>query len=182
MSLGKARRLYISVLGLALSGLLVDRLVFSRPGESGPGADALIAGVESALGVSGAQASPVGLISVAQRLAEVARAQGVEGGPVRDAFSAPWKRGPIAGAGPDEPGEDAGGDVSGDFAQRHELSAVLLGGGGGCAVISGRLVRVGETLDGLRLLRVDEDRAVFGDGPTRAVLTLAAPQVKGSRN
>jgi hypothetical protein len=58
------------------------------------------------------------------------------------------------------------------FETSHKLSAVLSSHNGGGAIVNGELVRVGETVDGFKLMGVGARSAVFSKGTLRVDLNL----------
>jgi len=57
--------------------------------------------------------------------------------------------------------DDAPADPAVEFAVSHSLQATLQDGSDRVALVDGRILRPGQTLDGFRLLRVDPYRAIF---------------------
>jgi len=60
-----------------------------------------------------------------------------------------------------------------EFAQDHKLEAMVVSSGSGIVIVSGQCVRIGQELDGFKLVSVGSDSAVFADGAARATLRLA---------
>jgi len=58
------------------------------------------------------------------------------------------------------------------FRRSHRLEAVMLRDRGGQAVVNGRMLSVGETLDGFRLTGLSTTSATFESGEKTVVLTL----------
>jgi len=65
--------------------------------------------------------------------------------------------------------------VGGGFASRHKLTSVLSQEAGDIAVVDGILIRVGETIEGVELIKVEPDGVIFRSGDTEIHLTLARP-------
>lgn len=59
------------------------------------------------------------------------------------------------------------------FLSKHSLRAVMSAGKGGCAMVDDRLVRVGELLDGHRLIALERRAAIFEVNSVRVRLTLS---------
>lgn len=170
----KRRNLALAVLGLALTAFVVDRL---WPAESeAPGT---IAQAQAASPVK-----PSSLVTLtldkapdmpcrpesllACRLEEMTRAGR---GEFRDIFQpsiqwVPPKAGPSAKVEPDV----VESDPLQVFQSRHKLSAVLVNSGGGAAVISNTLMRVGQSLDGFRLHEIRRNAVTFTTPDGRSVV------------
>lgn len=158
---------YAAVLAAALVALAYDKGCGSGP----PPARAAVpvAEVAAPAAVAGPPSDvPATLSDLAGRL----RALGVDpAGDVRDAFAPPaaWaaerRADPAAAAGPAD--ADA-------FRADHRLTVVLVGGGPGAAVIGGRLVRVGQAVDGYRLVTVTP-RSAHLTGPAGTAVDLRLP-------
>jgi hypothetical protein len=151
---------YAVVLGVAGVWLAWDKL-------GGGGPQAAAAAETPAAAVSGDSATvasatdntqAVVMASVAQRLAEVCKARGVDVTKIdglRDAFrpSAAWM--PRQAAAPAGPTFDVNA-----FKSQHKLTVVLTGARGGQAVIDGRRLQVGEDGGGFKLVTVRKTSAV----------------------
>ena len=55
------------------------------------------------------------------------------------------------------------------------LESVLYGPERQIAVINGQVLRVGDSVDGARLLRIEADKVTLQRGSTEVVLTLVTP-------
>jgi len=68
-------------------------------------------------------------------------------------------------------------DLAADFTRKHKLTSVLMAGSAGCAVVDGKIVRIGQELDGFRLDSLAPDCAVFQavQGPVSVTLSLSSP-------
>jgi hypothetical protein len=62
-----------------------------------------------------------------------------------------------------------------------KLTAVVVAGADSVANIDGTIIRVGETIDGYRLLRVQEGAAVFTRNDQQVVLTMNTTTTAGAR-
>jgi hypothetical protein len=58
------------------------------------------------------------------------------------------------------------------FEDDHRVTSVFMTGQGGGAVVNGKLLRVGQEIDGYRLLRVSASGAVFASGEQEAAMPL----------
>lgn len=63
----------------------------------------------------------------------------------------------------------------GGFGSRHRLTAVLSQPSGDLAVVDGLLLRIGDTLEGLKLSKIENDGAVFEGEDQTIRLPLARP-------
>ncbi|MEZ6190763.1 MAG: hypothetical protein R3C45_05665 [Phycisphaerales bacterium] len=167
----------IAVLGVAGLGLLVDRVVIGSdmtgPAESSAGVlDDVSVDAESLLIVpdkpgNTGQGIAVPAESLASRLRGVAGNAATTGGAARDAFAVPpsWVPAdaePVAGS-------EAAQAVE-TFKRDHKLEAVLVTGDQRCAVVNGQTMYVGQSLQGYRLVSVQERSAEFRSGGV--VITL----------
>jgi len=179
----------IAVLGTSVIGFIVDR-AFLDPGMPGPAkaeASSPAPGPESPAAPAGAahaaaphasaaptaaapaatakpalsQAASAGAarVPLAERLKALALPDG-EPTAIREAFapSAAWlaslEEGGRPGAGPQP-------DSAADFVRAHKLTSVLQRSRMGSAVIDGKVVVIGECLDGYRLIALAADSAIF---------------------
>lgn len=177
------RKAYVAVLGLALGGLALDRLVLS--GVTAP-ASAGAAEVEQP--AEAPASTTVAVVPVRPSLTQKLASLPLEDGPLVDAFRGT----PVWLSSPEAPAEEEPKDQPSapSFEQTYKLSSVVIarGGSGGAAVINGELVRVGmELAPGLVLRSVSVEngmsRAVFSDGRREYALVQVAepPKKSGSR-
>jgi hypothetical protein len=179
MKITKERKVYGAVLVLAVAALGADKM-FSGPsvarGSASMGQTAasphkvIIAADKS---VPTGHSNLVGLAALADRMQEVNRAERLELEKVEDIFHAPatWtKPPPKAAAVPAV-------DPTVTFTSNHHLIALLKGSRGGVAVLDGaghRSLRIGQSVDGFRLMRIGERSATFTSAQGTAELTLPA--------
>ena len=171
MSLSTKQKAYASVLAMVVIALVADRLFFPAPDEAA-GAT-LVRVARSAGSTSGADtgatlASPISpqRSVLAARLDAVAEARGFDLENVPDAFEVAWLEPDGAdGVGPGP----RGGTGSG-----LRLNAVMAQGAAGYAIVNGKTLFIGESLNGYRLLAV-YDRSAILETPAakRIELTLA---------
>jgi len=183
MTRTRSRKICLAVLGLAALALGVDRLFLA--GTSGP-QPASASSLPAADG-SGSTAAPQDTKAVptdkrpptlASLLEKAAEPFGLAPAEMRDAFTiaevwlaelqGPPPEPPPEPAEPTEPQPTAGEA----FAGRHKLTSVILSSRGGSAVVDGKIVPVGQALDGFTLLRVTRDSAIFGTGGEEVELHL----------
>jgi hypothetical protein len=113
---------------------------------------------------------------ISERLKALATGEDLDPARVREAFapsdewlavlSAPKVAAPLPQA-----------DLPAEFTRKHKLTSVLLAGSAGCAVVDGKIVRIGQELDGFRLVSLEPDCAVFqaAQGPVSVTLSLSSP-------
>ena len=61
------------------------------------------------------------------------------------------------------------------FESRHRLTSVLNQKSGDIAVVDGQLIKIGDVIEGMELVQVEKDGAVFRSGDTEIRLQLARP-------
>lgn len=169
VKLSPQRKAVTAVLGLALVGLIVDRLVLPAPVSGPDAAEAAVldgtapvsggpgaASGGSASGARGAKALEPERESVRERIAAAAlahlAASGVAGGAsaVRDPFSAPvlWRV-------QDEPKPVAPVKPEADVSRFHpRISGVIKRPDGVCALVNGALRKVGDVVDGFTIVEI----------------------------
>jgi len=177
MRLSKKRKVYVCVLAVAVLVLLVDRAFLGPAG---------LAPQEASAGPAGASKPPTGVgeggstgaartadagpeQSVVARLRALAQTQ-PETTDVRDAFrpSSSW----LAEMRRADRAEGSGADAAPRRSFDHRLVAVMVDGQGGMAIIDGRCLRVGQTMDGFTLVRLGKNSAVLQANGRKVELTL----------
>ncbi len=177
MNVNTQRKVVAAVLALALGALVLDKTVLSPKGAAAaPPSTGQAAPALSATGTAGPKpatraAAPdksentpgrvSSRLSIALDSPKWTAEQVV--GSLRP--SPEWASGPAAASAPAS-------DRAGDFKARHELKAVMSGQDRRIALIGGRPMREGETLDGYTLVSVGARSAVFESGSDRIVLSL----------
>jgi hypothetical protein len=198
----KKHKIYLGVVGLGLLCLLGDRLIFAGDAPGGAdGEDLLIrpttppkklpdtphpkaAPAATPTPTAAAAAAPKaeetgpspGTAEIVKRLQTIAADQSLSTGEIRDAFKpAPaW----VAAAASDKTGGAGGAgsksvETSGQrFAKKHQLTAVVLGRGGG-VLVDGKFLRIGQSLDGFKLTAVEQRSATFASEQEQVKLELA---------
>ena len=187
MKLTKSQKVYVAVMCLSLACLAIDRLWLGGAASSPATAEAApllmaAAAPEIAAGpeATPAAAQPVPSIqidpgpSLAERLETLATDHEV---PVAD-IGGGFLDAPDWISLPAEPVRQAAPAISRaeQFAARHQLSGVLVGRQG-LAMVDGRAVRVGQKINGFKLINVTEKAARFSDGEEVATLALQANQL-----
>ena len=176
MKVTKQQKVYAGLLVLGLIALVLDRCVFTPASAdaSDQASDLLIAKPAQSKTESSAPArkatstAPTGN-AVAQKLTQLSESMHLPGAAVRDAFCpAPaW----AADGAPKTPGAPKGITAeTPNFEQTHTLIGVMLSGSSAAAMVDGTLVRVGQSIDGYRLVSVSKGRAIFRSGEVTATL------------
>lgn len=183
MNLTRQQKVLLGVLGVGAGALAVDRFWLSES-QSGPQSASAEVVTMSETRASSTRELDAWLadaddtlvtFTFIDRLDALVEARAT-GASRRDAFTPPtgWL---------DEQGTDAGGSdaeqqsVAQQFRAAHRLDAVMMDHQGGVAVIDGRAVRVGQHLDGYKLVEVQQKQVLF-DAPVdnlRVALPLRAP-------
>ena len=182
MKISKKQRISICILVVAVAALVADRTVL-RPGDATPAkagaAEGAAAGDLPSAANPETQASEGS--SLAARLRELASSEDFASGEVRDAFKLsqtwsaelcppkpkPRRARPRGRAKPAEP--------------VHQLTAVILANDGGRAIVDGKCLRVGQELNGMKLISVSKRSAVLEFKGKRVELTLEIdPQAHAS--
>jgi hypothetical protein len=164
----KPNLVYVAVLAVAGGGLAFDRFVLSAKASDGEQA------------VSNVQEGPAdqradhSVTAVRKPLAERFNAALAQLPPPvlrrQDAFSKPIEA-IVESAAAIESKSPAGAG----FASRHKLTSVLSQKSGDLAVVDGQLIKIGDLIEGLELVLVEKDGAVFRSGDTEIRLLLARP-------
>ena len=150
MRLSKERKIYVALFGLGLIALAADRLFFTPAGASAaspePGPDAP-APTPPASPQPAPESAPGP--SFAERLDRQAKWQD---GPLQDAFFAPaaWVNGQSSPEAPAEARPES------SFRDKHHVTAVARVSGNAMAIIDGKPVRIGESLDGFTLADIED--------------------------
>jgi len=183
MELTKERKVYLAILATAGAVLAADQLLSTGPRSADASerasepADTPPAAADDPVADQSPPASePVGSENVLADWNERARhaldaVRSDDGAPdAADALNPPSR--------PDQAAQPA--DPADGFARRHRLTAILVGEGRGVAMIDGRPVRVGESLDGLVLVALEDRAAVFEHEGERLRLELPTAQGRGN--
>ena len=179
MALSRKRKVLAVLLGLAAMVLVADRLT-PGPGQAGPaqvkaavtpgkGVRPTEVPVTNAADEVTGDASGLADDSLAARLETFCREHDLDPLAVRDAFCAPqsW----LADLQPEQPMSSTQ-VMAQDFVRKHKLTAVATFQNVGIAVIDDEHVRVGEKLDGFRLMRVADRSAILASNGVQVKLTL----------
>jgi hypothetical protein len=166
MKLTKERKIYAGLLVLAACAFIGDQ-VFSGPTEAAASADVAVATAPAAKPLAPA-AEPI-RSTITTRLAQRLRALDHDQALSATALSDPFKLSKTWGSGSGSPADGQ----AWSFSQRHRLTAVMVAGArGGSAILDGELIRVGQSLDGFKLIEVSTQSATFECNKQLARLTL----------
>lgn len=180
MKLSKERRVYAAILGLAMGGLVVERVFFAGGPQS---AAASVAPVVEATAPTPANPAPIPVPAgptLSSRLEELRPVSPCPPSP-GEAFRIPESWRPVPP--PDEVRDPQDPQaVAARFAKSHRLTSVVLGSGGGrsAAFLDGGILvwlgdRIEDGLDGFTLVAVTRDTAVFEKNGTAVELQMKRP-------
>jgi hypothetical protein len=166
MKLTTERKIYLALLGLGLLVLGVSQFSF---GSSAPAQDPAEMLVRQPKDISAVAAAPDirPAVSVAERLRAFSRTHLAPGGNCLDAFQTLHAPEPTATPAVVAPA------VS--FQQGHRLQAVVMAGPRSHAIINGRLITLGQSIDGYRLVEVKPRSGVLQSAKERVELRMVQP-------
>lgn len=179
MQLSTSHKVYVAILAIAVAAFVGDRLLRDS-GSTPPGPAQAKAGPPpgGAVRPPAPPAAPSpGRPSLADRLEALEDDPDLDPTSIRDAFvpADAW----LAELKVPEP-DTSEPSLAEKFAASHEVTAVLLAGSGGCAVVNGKVVQIGQVLDGFELVGLARERATFQVGQERVELRLR-PQEGGPK-
>jgi hypothetical protein len=199
MKLTKKQKIGVGVLLLAATAFGVDRLFLSPSGQDGEVAQASAPaaapraadGAKATEGGTQRQQQQAAAALLAQRLNQVAAAEGLAAGKATDAFRPPpaWYPPPAPKPSPTSVASAATPpppDKAAMFRSSHKLMAVMRGSapGYGVAVLTGPsggvTARVGQAVDGFVLKTVRDNGVVMSNGKQEVVLELSKPGLTAS--
>jgi hypothetical protein len=167
----RTKIIYGTIVGLAVAALAVDRWVIGVSASS-PTVAAVRSAVRVAPKLPAIDNSPKKTIATRLRTA----VQSLEEPAAADAFALPavWmlEVKPAAAGG-------SASDVAADFVARHKLDAVLKGGEGGVAIINGKALTAGKTIDGFTVAEIGPRSATLVGGGVTVEMKLDRPAAKG---
>jgi hypothetical protein len=189
----KSQKISAAVLALAAGAFGVDRWVLERPAEAAEVADvaAPVTPASSRATATAATPKPAAAapqaVTLASRLAALGEARRFAYEAAGDAFRPcdDWlaQADPPAPAGTPEPDNAPAPeavakkvDPAEVFRSQHTLNAVMTKQRGGMAIINGKLYAPGQTVDGFKLVKVDETEATLTCKGTTVTLRLVTAQ------
>lgn len=191
MKLTRERKIYLAILSLGVGALALDRVF-----NGGTSPQAASASISSAVSDAALDAGPAvarvtlasnplagrRVLDVSQQLTAFSKANDIEAELAGDAFqpSPDWladEQAAVRARSTAKP-DPAGPTAEEAFAARYQLNGVMADGQGGIAIVSGRAVALGQTVDGFKLVELQQRKAVWVDGQGRRVeMTLREPGV-----
>ncbi|MDP9175847.1 MAG: hypothetical protein M3O30_18570 [Planctomycetota bacterium] len=170
MKITKKHKAYAVVLGLGFAVLGLDR-GFATP-QSAEAAPVVAEAVASRIVADSATNVPAvpAKSTIAARLQDMAVVDNIDVDTVANAFSPSqaW----IAAKPVDVERTAA---VAQEFARSHTVSAVMQSNKGGRAIIDGRLLRVGQVVDGITILSIGRNSVLFGNESGQFDLRMTTP-------
>jgi hypothetical protein len=161
MKVTKEQKVYLGLLAIGLVALTLDRLVFtpSSAEAADSSSDLLVTHSEPPTAPAAKSTASSTSNPVAQKLALLSESMHLAAAESRDAFtpSAAWV------------GKPAASTDTKSFEQTHQLSAVIVGRRA-AAMVDGRLIAVGQTIDGYKLVSVIQGAATFQAGDVSVTL------------
>ncbi|MFM9996500.1 MAG: hypothetical protein ACKVU4_11965 [Phycisphaerales bacterium] len=181
MKLSKQRKAAIGVLGLALGAFVLDRTMLTPEGASA----ATPAATPSA-GTGASAPARIENLTVVKDAPNRRSKPGVSERLSKSVNAPKWTAEEVLGSLRASPAWAGDGSTAGtgsndpvaSFKSKHQLKAVMSSRGSDeqrIALIDGTPMRVGDTLDGMRLVSVGARSTVFEAGSVRVVLSLPEP-------
>jgi len=185
MKLSKEHKILIGLLILSAGAIFVDRVIIGSEVTAPQQASAELVLARLATGhppLSSALLDdalhPTGHDQpITNRLASAARLRGIGYENLKDAFkpSESWIKKPEPAAKPATPAAQNPKLLGEAFRTQNRLMAVIATNGQRYAVISNRKLNIGQTLDGFRLVSIQQHRVRFESHGIQVELTLTAP-------
>ena len=170
MSVTRQQKILLGLVGIGACALLVDRLVAGSENaaqaieSSPPPVQPAAAGQTHAIHTLSSSVSP----SLSERIRKGAE-QTPQGAAARDIFRVP----PAWSGAETSPTTVAAGSANlPRFEQTHRLNALILAGSHSGALIDSTLVKLGQSIDGYRLVRVAPGMAQLESSGGRAILRI----------
>lgn len=175
----RRQRTYLAIMALGAAALFVDRFLLASGATAPAAAQAM-----------GTLAIPVGDGTEAVVIPELPFPEGVRAfkfqDPIRDMFAPPGYRGSEADESAADNqnakrrgGRERGHTASADFAAANHVEAILTNERIHIAIINGRWVRVGQSIDGCEVTEISGDRVLVDCGDGVAALTPGGASVPG---
>lgn len=164
----KPNLIHVGIIGAALGGLAFDKFVLRAEADTVVPIEA----VEQPTGMGASadsQAIPRNTEPLGKRFEKAGQRLSLPAFRRLDAFSEPAAE-VVLQAESENPTPQSTG-----FASRHHLTAVLSQPSGDIAVVDGRLLKIGDTVEGVELIKIETDGAVFKLGEQEIRLPLDRP-------
>jgi len=170
------RKVYAAILGLGLLGLVADRAFFqpqgAKAGDTPSGDNLPVKHDDKTDAARRAKADVPQKTSLSARMREAMPALDFGQVPdTRDAFDPSRSR---------EEGSPRGSSQAELFRQSHKLSSIVTTDKGGCALVDGMAIRVGQTLNEFTLVSVDDEGAHFERNGEQVTLKRPRKAIKDS--
>jgi len=171
MTLTKQQKVFIGIFGFVLVGLICDRtlLMPSEAGSEGAADLRIKRPPVSAMTVPSLPTTPAASARLRDRLDALLPDDRLDFGAVRDAFT-------VSDKWSGDSSHPAEGSRAIAFREKHRLKAIIHHGQEQAAFVGDAFIRIGQSLDGFRLDRLDENTATFmaenGEGGLRVVLRI----------
>lgn len=179
-ALTKKRKLYLAALALAGGAWLVDR-GFSSGASTGPAsaeASIVVPASERTVPTAAVQTPAVSdTLSVSEQLRSLVQANGVESAASVDAFrpSADWLADSVPVAKPEAESAPSPPPTR-VFAEQHHLTGVMVADQQHLVIVNGKALRIGQTVDGFKLVEIGDRSAVFeNEDHARVTLPMREP-------
>lgn len=177
MELSKRQKSGLAVLAILLLALVVDRALLGGgnvpAGASASSTQAQAEPIADAEDPAETNSEPP-TIGLAQKLEALWSQKGLDASQARDVFSLPasWLTDirpstPVDGPPPEQ-------DAVTVFAANHQLRGVLATDQARCVTVDDRVLRLGDGLDGFKLVAIEEDSVTFEAGGRQVTLRLAS--------
>ncbi len=165
MKLTKQRKIGLITLALSLVGVVVDR-VFMLPqsatakqtSSTGQTTQVVLA-LDTSTGIDSNSVTPNE--ELAERLKALWTDREFDPAMTKDVFSLPESWGVDPNAPSDTQNTAPKPDPAAKFAETHKLNAIVVNSQGSRIMIDTRFLKIGEELDGFRLVKIDEDSVSF---------------------
>jgi hypothetical protein len=177
MKITKSQKVYFGLLAAGLVALGVDRFVLSpQTAAAADNAQSLLIKPGDSVTASGNVLSSSSTVTslktnpVADKLKRLNDSVPAAKGDLRDAFTpgAAW----VSAVG----GDSSAPNGVANFSQTHHLTGVLVSGRTGQAMIDGKLILMGQTVDSYKLIAVKTGIAIFEAGDVQVTLRIAKDQ------
>lgn len=162
MAVTKEHRIFIAVVGFAVGAMVIDRLLFNSS----------VSGTPRPAVANVPKVTPAATVS--QPLSDLSGKPTVSSTKLWQAFKQTQTR-PLVEPSISEKVQQ-GFDVE-VFRQQHPLDAVMIKQGTSYAIINGQMLRVGEAVDGLKVVAIEKTSVMLASGDNRVKLELG-PSVK----
>jgi hypothetical protein len=186
MKLSRERAIYLTVLGVGVSALALGEVVFPASPSSAAGAPVEASAKEYSVSPAGGATrltltarESVKACSVAEQLRTFGQAHEVDVLSIRDVFQAPAvldQSRPAAEKAPSSmpnPVER--------FTQAHHLNGVMVANQQSKAIVDGKTLLVGQSLDGFKLVSVTQQVVTFESEAGQVVLKIPESPAGGAR-